>query len=190
MFAVQTFGVTPDLICCGKGLSSGMMPIGAMIAREDLADAFWGNAEDDLHFAHGHTFAGNPMACAVGIAVVDEIVENKLAEKAREMGEYLAGKLQELTKYGVVREVRGKGILRGVELVKNTETMEPFPELGKAMKRTALENGLIMRIDPTWFAVAPALIASKPEIDEMCSLIERSLQQALEAVGSRKGAAV
>jgi adenosylmethionine-8-amino-7-oxononanoate aminotransferase len=190
MFAAQTFGVTPDLICCGKGLSSGMMPIGAMIAREDLADAFWGNAEDDLHFAHGHTFAGNPMACAVGIAVVDEIVENKLAEKAREMGEYLAGKLQELTKYGVVREVRGKGILRGVELVKNTETMEPFPELGKAMKRTALENGLIMRIDPTWFAVAPALIASKPEIDEMCSLIERSLQQALEAVGSRKGAAV
>jgi 2,2-dialkylglycine decarboxylase (pyruvate) len=98
------------------------------------------------------------------------------------MGEYLAGRLEALKKYGVVREVRGKGILRGVELVKNTQTMEPFPELGKALSRTAIENRLIMRIDPTWFAVAPALIASKCEIDEMCSLIDRSLLQALEAV--------
>jgi adenosylmethionine-8-amino-7-oxononanoate aminotransferase len=189
MFAAQTFGVTPDLICCGKGLSSGMMPIGAMIAREDMADAFWGKAEDDVQFAHGHTFAGNPMACAVGIAVLDEIVENGLAEKAREMGEYLAAKLAELKKYGVVREVRGKGILRGVELVKSTQTMGPYPELGKALKWTALENGLIMRIDPTWFAVSPALVADNSEIDEMCSLIELSLRQALEAVAGKRGAA-
>jgi adenosylmethionine-8-amino-7-oxononanoate aminotransferase len=189
MFAAQTFGVTPDLICCGKGLSSGMMPIGAMLAREDMADAFWGDAEDDVQFAHGHTFAGNPMACEVGIAVLEEIVEKKLDQQAGQMGEYLAGKLEELKKYGVVREVRGKGILRGVELVKNTQTMEPYPELGKALKRTAIDNGLIMRIDPSWFAVAPALIASKSEIDEMLSLIDRSLVQALEGVRSRPGAA-
>jgi adenosylmethionine-8-amino-7-oxononanoate aminotransferase len=189
MFAAQTFGVTPDLICCGKGLSSGMMPIGAMIAREDMANAFWGNVEDDVQFAHGHTFAGNPMACAVGIAVLDEIVENGLAEKAMETGEYLAAKLAELKKYGVVREVRGKGILRGVELVKSTQTMEPYPDLGDALKRTALDNGLIMRIDPTWFAVAPALVASKSEINEMCSLIELSLRQALEVVAGKRGAA-
>lgn len=112
-----------------------------------------------------------------------------MLEKARELGEYLAGKLQELKKYGVVREVRGKGILRGVELVKSTETMEPYPELGKALKWTAIENGLAMRIDPTWFAVAPALIASKSEIDEMCSLVELSLRQALGAVGRGQGAA-
>jgi len=160
-----------------------------MIAREDMAEAFWGNAEDDVHFAHGHTFAGNPMACAVGIAVVEEIVEKRLDHQAREMGEYLAGKLEELKKYGVVREVRGKGILRGVELVKNTQTMDPHPELGKALKRTAIDNGLIMRIDPSWFAVAPALIARQPEIDEMCSLIERSLVQALEGARSRHGTA-
>jgi adenosylmethionine-8-amino-7-oxononanoate aminotransferase len=153
-----------------------------------MADAFWGNAEDDVQFAHGHTFAGNPLACAVGIAVVDEIVANKLDQQAREMGVYLAGKLEELKKYGVVREVRGKGILRGVELVKDTQTMEPYPELGNALKRTAIDNGLIMRIDPSWFAVAPALIASKGEIDEMCSLIERSLVQALERVRMRRGA--
>lgn len=188
MFAAQTFGVTPDLICCGKGLSSGMMPTGAMIAREDMADAFWGNAEDNVQFAHGHTFAGNPLACAVGIAVVDEIVEKKLDQQARETGVYLAGRLEELKKYGVVREVRGKGILLGVELVKDTQTMEPFPELGNALKRTAIDNGLIMRIDPSWFAVAPAINATRAEIDEMCSLIEQSLVQALETVRGARGA--
>lgn len=190
MFAAQTFGVTPDIICCGKGLSNGAMPVSAMIAREDMADAFWGRGEDDVQFAHGHTFAGNPLACAVGSAVIDEIVENRLDERAAETGEYLARKLEALSRYGIVREVRGRGILRGVELVKDTRTMEPYPELGKALKRTALENGLIMRIDPTWFAVAPAIVAGKPEIDEMCELIERSLVAALERVGHPQAAAV
>lgn len=182
MFAAQTFGVTPDIICCGKGLSSGMLPIGAMIAREDMADAFWGKPEENIQFAHGHTFAGNPLASAVGIAVIDEIVENRLDAKARRMGEYLTARLRQLSKYGVVREVRGKGILRGVELVKDTAGMAPYPELGIALKKTALKNGLILRIDPSWFAVAPALIATESDLDEMCDLIEKSLVEALEEV--------
>ena len=179
MFAAQTYGVTPDILCCGKGLSSGVIPIGAMIAREDMAAAFWGAPERNLQFAHGHTFAGNPLACAVGIAVIDEIVEKRLDEKAVRLGEYLAARLEGLKKYGVVREVRGKGVIRGVELVKDTSGMAPFPELGAALKRTALKNGLILRIDPSWFAVAPALIAEESDLDEMCELIEISLAQAL-----------
>ncbi|HUO32057.1 MAG TPA: aminotransferase class III-fold pyridoxal phosphate-dependent enzyme [Bryobacteraceae bacterium] len=184
MFAAQTYGVTPDIICCGKGLSSGMLPIGAMIAREDMAEVFWGTAADDVQFAHGHTFAGNPLACAVGIAAIDEIVTSQLDVRARYMGEYLRGRLAGLAKYGVVREVRGQGILLGVELVKDTRTMEPFPELGMALKKTALKNGLILRIDPSWFALAPALIATDAQLDEMCDLIEQSLVQALEEVGA------
>ncbi len=82
----------------------------------------------------------------------------------------------------MVREVRGKGILLGVELVRNTQTMEPFPELGQALKKTALRNGLILRIDPTWFAVAPPLVAEESDLDEMCCLIEKSLQDALTEV--------
>ncbi len=98
------------------------------------------------------------------------------------MGEYLSVKLESLSKYGVVREVRGRGILRGVELVKDTKTMQPFPELGAALKQTSLENGLILRVDPSWFAVAPALIVQKSDVDEMFALIERSLTQALDRV--------
>ena len=120
MFASQTFGVTPDIICAGKSISSGAIPLGAMIARKDMAQAFQGKPEDGLHFAHGHTFAGNPLACAAGNAVIDEILEQDLSAKALRQGEYLRGKLACLKKYGVVREIRGKGVLLGVELVKDT----------------------------------------------------------------------
>jgi adenosylmethionine-8-amino-7-oxononanoate aminotransferase len=187
MFAAQTFGVTPDILCCGKGLSNGVTPVSAMVARQEMADAFWGKAAADVQFAHGHTFAGNPLACAVGSAVIDEIVENRLDERARLTGDYLAAQLEKLKKYGVVREVRGRGILRGVELVRDTISLQPFPELGMALKRTALENGLILRVDPTWFAVSPALIVGQAEIDEMCELIEKSLVAALESVSSGVG---
>jgi len=184
MFAAQTFGVTPDIICGGKGLSSGAIPLGAMIARGDMGDVFLGPAEDEVSFAHGHTFAGNPLGCAVGLAVLDEIAESNLEAKSRTMGDYLANKLEGLKKHGVIREVRGKGMLRGVELVRDTNNLQPFPELGRALKRTSVNNGLIMRVDPNWFAVAPALIAEKEDIDEMVDLIERSLLDALEQVGA------
>jgi len=182
MFAAQSFGVTPDIICGGKALSSGAMPLGAMMAREDMAEAFRGSPDEELNFAHGHTYAGNPLGCAVGMAVIDEIVESGLMARALELGNYLAQKLEELKKYGVVREVRGRGLLRGVELVKDVKSMEPYPELGRALKKTALENGLIMRIDPNWFAVAPALVASREDIDELADLVDRSLRAALEKV--------
>ena len=180
MFGAQTFGVTPDIICGGKSLSSGILPLGAMMAREDMGEAFLGPPEDNVNFAHGHTYAGNPLGCATGIAVIGEIIEQNLAARAQQLGDYLVQKLEELKKYGVVREIRGKGLLRGVELCRDTASMAPFPELGNALKKTALQNGLIMRVDPTWFAVSPALIAREADVDEMCGLIEKSLVDALD----------
>jgi adenosylmethionine-8-amino-7-oxononanoate aminotransferase len=173
MFAAQTFGVTPDIICTGKGISSGAIPLGAMLAREDMADVFSG-PDVNTNFAHGHTFAGNPLACAVGIAVLQEILEQDLCAKARRLGDYLASRLECLKKLGVVREIRGKGVLRGVELT--------HPSLGVTLKRTALKNGIILRIDPSWFAVSPPLIAEEADIDEMYGLIEKSLSEAIQAV--------
>ena len=151
------------------------------MARETLAEAFYGD-DESLAFAHGHTFAGNPLACAAGIAVLKELVEQELDQKAARLGEYMAARLETLRRYGVVREVRGKGLLRGVELVRNTVSNQPFPELGQTLKRCALQNGLIMRIDPSWFALAPALVASESDIDELCDLVEQSLIDALEEI--------
>jgi adenosylmethionine-8-amino-7-oxononanoate aminotransferase len=185
MFAAQTFNVVPDIICTGKGLSSGAVPIGAFAAREDLAEAFYGDAGKNVQFAHGHTFAGNPLSCAVGIAALEEIQQSKLAEKAVRNGEYVRSRFEKLKQYDVVREVRGKGVLLGVELVEDTKTNKPFApgnKLGDALKATALENGLIMRIDPDWFAVSPALIAEESDLDEMCDLVEKSVKDALDRI--------
>jgi 4-aminobutyrate aminotransferase-like enzyme len=116
-------------------------------------------------------------------------VEKQLDKKARRLGDYLRARLEQLKKFGVVREVRGKGILLGVELVKDTTSMQPYPELGTALKQTSLKNGLILRVDPTWFAVAPALIAEESDLDEMCELIEKSLTEALDEVTRGRGTA-
>jgi adenosylmethionine-8-amino-7-oxononanoate aminotransferase len=101
------------------------------------------------------------------------------------LGKYFVQKLEGLRRHGVVREIRGKGVLRGVELVKDTGTLQPFPpgnKLGDALRKTAIQNGLIMRIASDWFAVAPPLIAEESDIDEMCDLIDRSLREAFELV--------
>jgi adenosylmethionine-8-amino-7-oxononanoate aminotransferase len=184
MFAAQAYDVTPDVICSGKAASSGAIPFGNMIARQSLTEAFFGDPAEHLEFAHGHTFGGNPLACAAGISVIDVILENDLLSRSRAIGDRLVGRLAKLKELGVVREVRGMGALRGVELVRDMETMEPFPELGIALRKTALENGLIIRIEPTWFAVGPALIATDDQIDELGDLVEKSLKDALAAVRS------
>lgn len=185
MFAAQTYCVTPDILCSGKGLSSGVLPIGAMMAREDMASAFHNGEQEGMNFMHGHTYANFPLADAVGTAVINVMTEEKLPERARMIGTLIKDRLEKLKQYGVIREVRGKGILLGVELVEDPVTNRPFPEgrkLGTALKRAALENGIILRIDPDWFAVAPPLITTEEQAGEMCDRIEKSLKQALDQV--------
>jgi adenosylmethionine-8-amino-7-oxononanoate aminotransferase len=185
MFAAQTYDVVPDILCSGKGLASGVMPVGAMMVSEHLADAFYGSAEANVQFQHGNTFAGNPLAAATAVAVIDELVEGQYALKARRLGTQLRGRLEALKATGVVREVRGLGVLLAVELVENAATNKPFPagrKLGEALRQTALDNGLILRIDPDWFAVCPPLIAEESDIDDLCDRIHTSLAQAIDKV--------
>lgn len=174
MFAAQTFGVTPDVICCGKGMSSGVIPIGAIAARRGIGDAFWGSEHEEVHFMHGHTYAGNPLAAAAAIAVIDTIMEEDLLSRARENGAYLRSRLETLLRTGFVREVRGRGVLLGVELTD--------PRVGVALGRLAISHGIILRVDPGWFAVAPALTATRGELDEICDQIEHSLSSAIGEV--------
>ncbi len=187
MFAAQTYGVTPDIICAGKGLSSGVVPLGAFMAREEIAAAFYGEEADEVQFAHGHTYANFPLGNAVAIEVLNIMEEEKLAERARKLNNRIVQRFEELKKYEVVREVRGKGVLIGVELVEDTKTNRPFPDgnkLGAALKKTAISNGIVMRIDPDWFAVAPPIVSTEEEIEEMCDLVEKSLIDAIKMVKS------
>jgi adenosylmethionine-8-amino-7-oxononanoate aminotransferase len=156
-----------------------------MAAREKMGEAFLGNPEDHVQFFHGHTWAANPLGSAVGIATIDIMLKRILAERAVVLGEQLKAGLERLKIYGVIREIRGSGVLRGVELVKDDKTNIQFPEsakLGNALKKTAVKNGLIMRINPDWFAVCPSLIAEEGDIEELIGLVEKSLVEALRMI--------
>src|SRR5215831_12485367 len=131
MFAAETFGVTPDILCTAKGISGGYAPLSAMICREPIADAFWGPITENPGFVEGHTFEGNPISCAAGLAVLREILEQDLCGNARTQGQRLRSGFERLArKYGVIGDIRGKGLLMGIEFVRDVATKKPFaPEV-------------------------------------------------------------
>src|SRR5262249_30265635 len=140
LFAAETFGVTPDVLCVGKGLGGGYAPLSAMICRKPIADAFWGPAAANPGFVEGHTFEGNPISCAAGLAVLREILEHDLLANARTQGERLRAGFRRLAdKYGVIGDVRGKGLFQGIEFVRDRATKERFPDaFGVKVGRRAL----------------------------------------------------
>lgn len=183
LFAAETFGVNPDVICTAKGLSGGYAPISAMICTRQIADTFWGPISENPGFVEGHTFEGNPISCAAGIAVLREILENDLCGNARRQGERLRKGFERLArKHGVIGDIRGKGLLQGIEFVRDVKTKEQFPtSMGFGLKvgRRALANGLLTRFDPHWLAFGPALVVTSEQLDEMLDVLDRSIGEVL-----------
>lgn len=183
LFAAETFGVVPDVICTGKGLSGGYVPLSAMICRGSIADAFWGPVTENPGFVEGHTFEGSPLACAAGIAVVREIIEQDLCGNARRQGERLRAGFERLArKYNIIGDIRGKGLLQGIEFVRDPQTKARFdvePGIGIRIGRRALANGLLCRFDPHWLAFGPALCVTAEQIDEMLDRLDQSIDEAL-----------
>jgi adenosylmethionine-8-amino-7-oxononanoate aminotransferase len=181
MFAAETFGVVPDVLCTGKGMSGGYVPLSAMICRRPIADAFWGPIEENPGFVEGHTFEGNPVSCAAGIAVLEEILERDLCGNARVQGERLRQGFRRLAdKYGVIGDVRGKGLFQGIEFVRDPATKERFADpVGVKIGRRALENGLLCRFDPHWIAFGPPLVVTGEQVDEMVAILDRSMGEVL-----------
>ncbi len=183
MFAAETFGVVPDVLCTAKGLSGGYAPLSAMMCRQSIADAFWGPLGENPGFVEGHTFEGNPLSCAAGIAVLREIIERDLCGNARKQGERLRAGFERLAKkHGIIGDIRGKGLLQGIEFVRNPKTKEPFPQdvaFGLRVGRRALDNGLLCRFDPHWLAFGPPLVTTSEQIDEMVELLDKSIDEVL-----------
>src|SRR5437660_1158526 len=120
LFAAETFGVVPDVICTAKGLSGGYAPLSAMICTRRIADEFWGPIATNPGFVEGHTFEGNPISCAAGIAVLGEILDRDLCGNARRMGQRLRAGFERLAKkHGIIGDIRGKGLLQGIEFVRD-----------------------------------------------------------------------
>ena len=180
LFAAQTFGIIPDLLCLGKGLSGGYAPLAALVCRQPVADVFWGDVKSNPGFIEGHTYEGNPISSAAGLATLNEILQRDLCANARRMGEHLRSGLQSLSRHGIVGDIRGKGLFLGVEWVRNIETKARFnPPIGQMIGTKALANGLLTRFDPHWMALGPPLTINKDQIDQIVALLDQSISEAL-----------
>ena len=173
-----------------KGFAAGYAPLGAMAADNKIVETVMASGG----FAHGYTYAGNPLACAAGLAVLQELLEQKLIANAERQGKKLKARLTALMdRYPFIGDVRGKGLLLAFELVADRETMEPLPAEMNAysvLVEEAYERGLIIYSRRTrggevgdHFMVCPPLIITDEQIDEIIELLVESLDALATKLG-------
>jgi 4-aminobutyrate aminotransferase len=166
-WAIEHFGVEPDIVCVGKGIASGI-PLGAIIARQSVVT--WPYA------SHGNTYGGNPIACAAALATID-LIEQEFMKNAAEVGEYTLDALEEIkARHPSIGEVRGIGLMIGIEFVKDRETREADHDLRDRITELAFERGLIMLgCGGNAIRISPPLNISRTEIDEGLKIFEQAI---------------
>ena len=180
--AAEHWGITPDIVALSKGLGSGYVPLGAAVAGRRIVDPVL----DSGGFLHGYTYSGNPLACAAGLAVLEELEEQNLIANAAAMGDVLLARLRGLMdRYPFIGDVRGKGLLTAFEFVSDHATMEPLPvglNAHSKLVELAYARGLIIYSRRTrggvagdHFLVAPPLIVTEAQIDEIMAILVDSL---------------
>jgi 4-aminobutyrate aminotransferase len=172
MFASQHWGVAPDIMTLAKGLGSGL-PIGLMVARRSLMER-WKRG------AHGNTYGGNPVTCAAALATLD-LVEREYAANAARVGEYFMDRLRELqSRFACIGDVRGKGLMIGVELVADRDTRKPAKELVDKLLTRAFHQGLLLlSCGVSTVRFIPPLLIDRGHVDEAMVLLEAALSEAL-----------
>ena len=174
-FAAQTFGVTPDLMTCAKGLTNGAVPMGAVIARQEIHDVFMTGPEHLIEFFHGYTYSAHPLACAAGLATLETYADEGLLTRAGEMAGYFADALHSLKGLPNVLDVRNIGLVGGVELA-------PIP--GAPTKRAfdifldCYERGALVRTTGDIVALSPPLIIERAQIDQLVGLLGDAIKRA------------
>jgi adenosylmethionine-8-amino-7-oxononanoate aminotransferase len=190
MFGTEHWGVVPDITVVAKALTSGYAPIGAAIATKQVADAFIGPA--GTAFNHRITFGGNPVSCAAGIANLRILQRENLVRNAAHMGDYLFGRLQELSRYDIVGQVRGGlGLICAVEIVANRRTKEPFPRQARLAQRAGLlmeRHGLVGRAGDIFF-LAPPLSVTRYEVDFLVCQLDAVIAELQADLLTRENAA-
>lgn len=183
-YGAEHWGVAPDIIAISKGFGAGYAPLGAMIAHDRLVDAVLGAGG----FMHGHTYAGNPLACAAGLAVLEEIEAGGLIANAASTGALLKGRLSDLMqRHDFIGDVRGEGLLLAFELVADRQSMKPLPKALNAHRELvelAYEEGLIIYsrrtrdgIEGDHFLVCPPMITTPAEVEEIIALLTTALDR-------------
>ncbi len=170
MFAIQHWNTEPDIVCIAKGIASGM-PLGAMVARRSVMNWPVG--------AHGNTYGGNPLSCAAALETI-KLLEDGLIDNSAKMGEYTLDALEEISaRHPSIGEVRGKGLMIGVEFVKDRATKERAPDIRDRMVHNAFERGLLLLgCGRNTVRITPPLTITTGEIDEGLQIFEEALTEA------------
>ena len=192
-WAIEPYGAVPDLMTLGKGISGGYAALSAVAAPERIVDVI---AEGSGAFMHAQTFSHHPVACAAGVAALRLLKAQRLIERCAETGRILQQRLAALTALPHVGDVRGRGLLAGVEFVEDTTTRAPFPRAARfaeAFTEAAQQEGLVVwpnvgHADGTTgdlVMIAPPFIITEPEIDEIVQRFTAALRTTVAAIGQR-----
>jgi taurine-pyruvate aminotransferase len=183
MFAHQHYGVSPDIVAVAKGISSAYLPIAATVVKNSVFDSFYGDAAGNRQVAQVNTYGGHPVASAVALRNIEIMEAERLADRAGEMGTYLLDGLRGLMDLKIVGDVRGKGLLIGVELVKDRETKEQLdPAQLASVVDSCRDNRLIVgragggRGFGTTITLCPPLVITRAECDRIVDTLRRALQ--------------
>jgi adenosylmethionine-8-amino-7-oxononanoate aminotransferase len=183
MFAAEHWDAWPDIFCLGKGMSGGYAPLSANVLTGRVAQAFWGKASEAVQFHAGHTYGGNPVACAVGLAAIRQIVEERIVENSKARGAQIQARLRELqSRRPVIGDVRGEGLLVGVEFLEDAAARRRFPaeeQFGIRVREAARRRGLLLRASHWMVAFAPPLTVTAAETDHILDIFEQALGEAL-----------
>ncbi|MFZ2987129.1 aspartate aminotransferase family protein [Ideonella sp.] len=173
-FAAQTFGVTPDLITCAKGLTNGCVPMGAVIAKQGIYDTFMQGPEHLIEFFHGYTYSAHPLACAAGLATLDTYAEEGLLTRAAELEGYFAEAVHSLKGLPNVIDIRNIGLVGGIEL---------SPRPGAPTQRAfdvfldCYQAGVLVRTTGDTVALSPPLIISRAQIDQLVDIVGTAIKR-------------
>jgi 4-aminobutyrate--pyruvate transaminase len=188
MFGTETFGLKPDIMTMAKAITSGYLPLSATVISEQIYRACVGQSEKLGVFAHGYTYTGHPAACAVALEVLDIYEERDLLGHVRRVGPMLQDGVRKLAGHPLVGEVRGVGLVAGMELVPDKPgrgTFDPPGKAGALFVAKAQANGLIVRNLQDTVALCPPLIISEGEIEELLRKFGKSLEETADALGRR-----
>ena len=184
-FAVQESAVVPDIITLAKGLAGGFMPMGALLVHERVYETF---RSTGTSFVHGESFTGHLMLGTAATAVINYIIEKDLLERVNELAKRLDARLSRFAELPMVGEVRGRGVLRGIELVRDKNTKEPFPRawqaaenvLTAAANRNVLllvGNGCADGINGDTVVIAPPYVITDEQLDQVVTALAAALQE-------------
>lgn len=191
-FGINHWDVTPDIIVTGKGISSGYTPLAAVIAHEIIYEAF---VKGSGNFAHGYTYVENPLSCAVGLAVQQYIEKNDLVERSARIGSLMLEKLSGLGELPMVGDVRGKGLLLGIEFVKDKKKRTPFErelQVQEKIVDRCFEKGLILvsgvpgnvdGIVGDQIQITPPYIITEEVMDKSIDILEESIIEVQDGLG-------